>query len=362
MVPGSLVRLGRVWAVEPGRLHKELCWGCGVHACKDGVDFGALRGEVTDGIGGGGVSREQESLAAAAAEVLLAAVAGLAGFLHPNFSAEFLEGGGVFPDFTEGAVLHVFKSEAGNDLRGVAGKRVAVRCDEHQLAAPAAHAGLGIFGVVVWDYIFDSNLVLKAFLSALNECERLVQLCAGGEKVFAVGESPAVILDVGELDARGAGRFGDGEHFFQLIDVAAVDDEVEGDGDAVLLEPIENAEFLRVGFCAGDFVGGFFAGALEAELNVIEPGGYQRGEFCFIEREAGGDEVDVEAGGTGGADEFDDIGTGERLAAGEVGLEDAELGGFVEDAGPDFGGEFVRTGLHFEGIGAVDAVQGAAVG
>ncbi len=54
----------------------------------------------------------------------------------------------------------------------------------------------------------------------------MIQMRARGQKIFAIGEGPPVILDVGEFDARGAGRFRDGQHFFELIHVAAVDDEV----------------------------------------------------------------------------------------------------------------------------------------
>lgn len=60
---------------------------------ENGINFGALWREGADGVGRGGVTGEKHSLAAAAAEILFAAVAGLARFLHPIFSAEFLEGG-----------------------------------------------------------------------------------------------------------------------------------------------------------------------------------------------------------------------------------------------------------------------------
>src|SRR5260370_42584464 len=99
---------------------------------------------------------------------MLAAVAGLARFLHPIFSTEFLECGGVFPDFAQAAVFHVFEGQAGNDLRGVAWERIAAWGDEHQLAAPAAHAGLGIFFVVIRDDVLDANSALKAFLFAAD--------------------------------------------------------------------------------------------------------------------------------------------------------------------------------------------------
>jgi hypothetical protein len=56
---------------------------------------------------------------------------------------------------------------------------------------------------------------------------------------------------------------------FDLVDVAAVDYEIQRYGYADLFEPVEDAELLGVGFGAGDFVGGFFAGALKAELQVV---------------------------------------------------------------------------------------------
>jgi hypothetical protein len=57
-----------------------------------------------------------------------------------------------------------------------------------------------------------------------------------------------------------------------LLDVSAVNDEIEGDGEAMPPEPFEDAQFLCVGFGAGDFLCCFFVGALEAELEMIEAG------------------------------------------------------------------------------------------
>jgi hypothetical protein len=68
-----------------------------------------LRGEGADRIRGGGVGSEKESLATAAAKIQRATVAGFAGFLHPCFTAEFLKRVGYFPDFSQAAVLYVFK-------------------------------------------------------------------------------------------------------------------------------------------------------------------------------------------------------------------------------------------------------------
>src|SRR5712691_310023 len=130
----------------------------------------------------------------------------------------------------------------------------------------------------------------------------------------------------------------------------------------MLLEPFEDAKFLGMGFCAGNFVGEFFASALEAELDVIKAGGDEGRKFCFIERQTGGNQINVESGGASCAYKFDNVGTSQRFATCEIGLEGAELGGFQEDAGPYFGGELVGTGLQFERIRTVDAMERAAVG
>ncbi len=146
----------------------------------------------------------------------------------------------------------------------MAGKRIAAWRDEHQLASPPTHAGLGKLRVVVRDDKFDADFAFQSFLFAFQKFDGMIQLLARRQQIFAIGKGPAVILDVGEFDARRARGFREGQHFLELIDVAAVDDEVEGNGDAMVPEPIKNAEFLRVGLCAGNIVGGFFTRALEA--------------------------------------------------------------------------------------------------
>jgi hypothetical protein len=136
-----------------------------------------------------------------------------------------------------------------------------------------------------------------------------------------------------------------------------MDDKIEGEGNTALLEPIENAEFLRVRFCAADFVGELLARGLKTQLNVVEAGFDKGTEPSFIERHARGDQADVEARGASGAHQLDKVGPGERLPAREIGLEHPVAGSFTKDAGPDFGGEFVAASLQFERIGTIDAME-----
>jgi hypothetical protein len=94
---------------------------------------------------------------------------------------------------------------------------------------------------------------------------------------------------------------------------------------------------------------------------MIEAGGDERFETRFVERHAGRDEIYIEVGGTRGFNQIRDVGAGERLTSGEIGLENAKSGGFLEHAGPVLRGKFRGTLREFEGIGAIDAVKRAAM-
>src|SRR5215469_5482339 len=144
------------------------------------------------------------------------------------------------------------------------GECVAVWRDQHQLAAPAAHTSFGISGVIIRNNVFDANLSSQALFGFFQDLERAIKLRASGQQIFAIGEGPAVILNVCEFDAGGAGGFSEGEHFFDLVNVPAVNDEIQGDSDANVGEPLQYSKFLRVSLCAGDFVSGFLVGSLKA--------------------------------------------------------------------------------------------------
>src|SRR5260370_26334966 len=92
-----------------------------------------------------------------------------------------------------------------------------------------------------------------------------------------------------------------------------------------------------------------------------EPRFHKGAEPRFVKRQAGGNQAEVEARRASGAHQFDKVGTGERLAAGEIGLEDTGIRSFPKNARPLCSGEFVAASLQFERIGTVDAMQRAAV-
>ena len=186
-------------------------------------------------------------------------------------------------------------------------------------------------------------------------------MAPGGEKILAIGESPTVILHAGKFHATGFRIFNDSEHFLELVNIAAMNDEIQRDADAIAFEPLEDAQLVLMRLGAGDVVGSVFARALKTELEMIEAGIYKKIQLDFVERKAGSDEASIESGSTSIADKRNNVGTRQRFAPGEISLKNAGFRGFFEDTRPVFGGKFVRTGLQFERIRTVDAVKRAAV-
>src|SRR6266516_184354 len=102
--------LYRAVRMQPGdeRRSGRPCAGVGgPHRCCDKPVVG---GEVADGVGSGRVARQLKCLAAASAEIDLAAVAAPAWVRHPACSAEALEEGGPLPDPCQGVLAQDRKS------------------------------------------------------------------------------------------------------------------------------------------------------------------------------------------------------------------------------------------------------------
>ena len=88
----------------------------------------------------------------------------------------------------------------------------------------------------------------------------------------------------------------------------------------------------------------------------------QAGEALAVQRHARGDQIAIEPGGGSVAHQLLEIAPGGGLAAGEVDLQGAEGRGLVDDALPDRGAQLLAGGGKLQRIGAIGALQGAAVG
>src|SRR5450631_4032188 len=124
------------------------------------LDQGMVRREMADRIGGARVARNQEGLATAAAEILLAAGAALARLLHPVGAAERYERGRGSPDVGQRVLAHGPELEPGYDLGGVAWQHAACRRDIERAATPSADAGLGEARVIVRHHRVDDDAAM----------------------------------------------------------------------------------------------------------------------------------------------------------------------------------------------------------
>ena len=244
----------------------------------------------------------------------------------------------------------------------MAGHGLACRVDQHHLATPTADAGLGEAGVIVGEDGFEVDFALEALFRGLDDGNGAVDLLLGRHEQRAVLERPAVVLDVGDLKTIGVEFLGESDESLQPVEIQAVDDQVYREGERVAPEEGHEGQLEGVRAGPGDLVGGGFVDVLKAELKMFEAGVDQLGEARLGKADARGDHVDVEAGVAGGPGELGQVFSREWFSAGEVDVKDAELGCLTEDAPPVVRAQLRLDALHFERIGAIEAVQRAAVG
>ncbi len=98
---------------------------------EDFLHHGVRRSQRAHWIRGCGIPRQQECLAAAAAEIAGAAVAVAARLRHPAFIAEALKRRRFFPDPAQRVFARVGEFEAGNHAGGVARQNAPGGIDQH---------------------------------------------------------------------------------------------------------------------------------------------------------------------------------------------------------------------------------------
>ena len=112
---------------------------------------------------------------------------------------------------------------------------------------------------------------------------------------------------------------------------------------------------------AGDAVGDDGLVALEADLHMAKPGIGQRRELFARQQHRRGDEIGVEPDIAGVLHQFDQILARGRLAAGEMDLQHADLGELGQNLLPFLGRELAAAALELDRVGAIGALQRAAM-
>ena len=169
---------------------------------------------------------------------------------------------------------------------GVARPGLAGRSDQDHALGPASHASFGELSVVVGQDGVDPDAALEANLGGLECAEGIFQLRCGGHEGVPILQCPAVVLGVRDLDAIGPEFFEEQEHLLEMIEIAAVHDQVGREGDFVLTDPAGEFDFVEVRLRSGDVVCTVWLRILKTDLDVIEPTAYEAGEAVAIQSES----------------------------------------------------------------------------
>ena len=268
------------------------------------------------------------------------------------------------PDPFQGVLPHVRELERRDAARGVARPHLACRSHGHVGARPPAHAGLGILLVVVRQDPDDLELRAQPGPLFLHHPPPLVELRPGGHQRVAVVKRPAVELRVRELDALGAERFREPDEVAHLVEVLAVQHNVDREREPELPGPAVRGELIAVGRGAGDVVRELFVRRLDADLDVVEPRTPQRGEAVLRHAVGRRDERLVEPDLVRRRDELFEIGAQQRLAPREAELEYAQRLRLAEHAAPVLGAELVAKPApgELQRVRAVGTLERTAVG
>ena len=138
--------------------------------------------------------------------------------------------------------------------------------------------------------------------------------------------------------------------------------EVEHHRIAVGFHRAGHFQLLRESlFGAGQQVVHLLVAGLETDLDMIEPGLLEIADFLFGQTDAGGDQVGVKAQFAGFANQLGEVLTHERFATGKAQLRRAHFPRFTKHLDPLFGAQLLALLGEVQRVGAVRALQRAAV-
>jgi len=146
------------------------------------------------------------------------------------------------------------------------------------------------------------------------------------------------------------------------VEVLAVQHDVHGQRKSQLPGDLRGANFFIEGRrAARETVGIFRVRVLNAHLQTVESGGAQLRSGFFIEQRAAGAQVGVKADVARAPDDLRQVGSQQGFTAGEMGLHNAKLRGFGQDALPFGGGQFLRVPREVGRVAAIRTLQRATI-
>ncbi|MND94096.1 hypothetical protein D3C80_863020 [compost metagenome] len=189
------------------------------------------------------------------------------------------------------------------------------------------------------------------------------QLLPGRQKPNAIELRPAVELAGGELDEVRFQCDAQLDDAVDLVDIVPMGDEVQHHRITVGLHRPGHFQFLREGlFRAGQQIVHLLVTGLETDLDVIETGLLEVADFLFGQADAGGDQVGIETQLARFNDQLGEVLTHQRFATGKAKLRGAHFPRFTKHLDPLLGAQLFALLGEIQRIGAVRALQRAAIG
>jgi hypothetical protein len=206
----------------------------------------------------------------------------------------------------------------------------------------------------------DLHLAVEAALGGEGGLAGALDLRLRRQERLDVGVGPRHELHVRELEAIRRELLGHGDDRLDVIEVRAVQDDVQGEREAELLDPAGDPHLGVERREARDGIRRGTVGVLDAQLHVVDRR-REALEARAAEGDAARDEVHVKAERAGMRGDGLEVGAGEGLAAGQVKLHDAKPSGFVEHTNPVGRLQLVVAAHEGHRVGAVRTRQRATV-
>ena len=147
------------------------------------------------------------------------------------------------------------------------------------------------------------------------------------------------------------------------MQVLPVHHRIDGERQIELARPSRDFDLLLMRLLqAGDAVGDAGLVALETDLHVAQAGIRQRGKPFPGQQHGRRDQVGIEPDIAGVLHQFDQVLARGRLATGEMNLQHADLSELGQHFLPFFGGQLAAGAVELDRVGAIGALQRAAVG
>ena len=162
-------------------------------------------------------------------------------------------------------------------------------------------------------------------------------MLAGGQQVIDIDARPAVVLGARQFHIIGVQFDRHIEDVADLIDILAMDHDVQHHRIFVFLDDPRHFFFMPETAAAADEVVQFFIAGLKADLDMVQARVLEAFDPLLVHADPGGDQVGVIAQMPGFLDQLFQVPAHQRLAAGKPKLGRAHLARLAHDPHPVLG-------------------------